>query len=148
VELRKLDMQVGVTIAQDLDPALPALSADPNQMLQVCFDLVGNAVDALNGIGGGKLTIRTWRQNGAVYLEFKDTGPGVQNPEKIFDPFYTTKPVGQGAGLGLSAAYGIVREHGGLISCENDATGASFQIMLPHSSDSAPRKTASAVAGH
>jgi two-component system NtrC family sensor kinase len=142
IELRKLDLPANVTIIEQLDPLLPAVPADPNQMLQVCFDIIGNAVDALVGIGGGTVTIRTSAENGAVTLAFKDSGPGVKNMSNIFDPFYTTKPVGQGTGLKLSAAYGIVREHGGLITCDNDAQGgATFKIMLPLVPSAAPKPT-------
>jgi signal transduction histidine kinase len=101
-------------------------------MLQVCFQLIGNAVEALAQNGGGSLTVSTASRDGNVIMEFRDTGPGVKDPKKIFDPFYTTKPVGKGTGLGLSAAYGIVREHGGIISCENNENGgAVFRVLLP-----------------
>lgn len=137
VELRSLDDHSGITIRQHLDATLPRISADPNQMLQVCFHIIGNAVEALTGVGGGTISIRTGRQNGSAVLEFRDTGPGVKDASKIFDPFYTTKPVGQGTGLGLSAVYGIIREHGGLITCENIDGGALFRILLPLSADAA-----------
>lgn len=65
-------------------------------------------------------------------MEFLDSGPGIKEPDRVFDPFYTTKSVGMGAGLALSACYGIVQEHGGRIVCENrpDA-GAAFRIEFP-----------------
>jgi two-component system NtrC family sensor kinase len=67
-----------------------------------------------------------------VVLEFADNGPGASEPERVFDPFYTTKPVGQGTGLGLSACYGIVQEHKGKIVCRNRTEGgALFRIELP-----------------
>jgi two-component system NtrC family sensor kinase len=148
VELRKLDINGDVEITQQLDPALPMVNADPSQMLQVCFDIVGNALEAVHQVGGGTLSIRSWTQDGSAHLQFKDSGPGVKNPTKIFDPFYTTKPVGHGTGLGLSAAYGIVREHGGVISCESDGeSGATFKIMLPaYIHEPAPALAAHAVA--
>ena len=65
-------------------------------------------------------------------MEFTDSGPGVKNPHKIFDPFYTTKPVGKGTGLGLSICYGIVKEHDGEIHVRNSPPrGASSRIILP-----------------
>jgi signal transduction histidine kinase len=147
VELCRLDLRDGVTVTQQLDPMLPKLSVDPNQMLQVCFDIVSNALEALNSVGGGTLIIRSGRTDTSAFLEFRDTGPGVKDPSKIFDPFYTTKPVGQGTGLRLSAAYGIIREHGGLISCDNTgAGGAMFKITLPLRTDSAVSKAVLAAA--
>jgi signal transduction histidine kinase len=65
-------------------------------------------------------------------IQFADTGPGIREPERVFDPFYTTKPVGKGTGLGLSAAYGVVQDHGGQITCLNRPEGgALFIIRLP-----------------
>ena len=67
-----------------------------------------------------------------LFVEFTDSGPGVQEPSRVFDPFYTTKPVGKGTGLGLSICYGIVTEHGGTIRVRNvQPHGASFTIELP-----------------
>ncbi len=80
--------------------------------------------------GSGVLKVSSREQNGQVIIEFADSGPGVREPEKIFDPFYSTKPVGKGAGLGLSACYGIVRAHKGQIYCRNEG-GAVFVVMLP-----------------
>jgi signal transduction histidine kinase len=66
-----------------------------------------------------------------VEIEFADRGIGLQEPERVFDPFYTTKAVGKGIGLGLSTCYGIVRQHGGDISCRNRAGGgAVFTVRL------------------
>jgi signal transduction histidine kinase len=82
--------------------------------------------------GGGTLTIRTLRERGNVVIEFLDSGPGVREPHLVFDPFYTTKPVGKGTGLGLSICYGIVQEHAGRISCRNRPEGgAAFRVELP-----------------
>ena len=71
--------------------------------------------------------------DGNVEVVFEDTGTGIALPERIFDPFYTTKEVGKGTGLGLSICYGIVHEHGGEIVAanRNDVTGASFTVRLP-----------------
>jgi len=65
-------------------------------------------------------------------MEFRDSGPGLKNPSKIFDPFYTTKKIGKGTGLGLSICYGIVKEHGGDISAFNhEEGGAVFLLQIP-----------------
>jgi signal transduction histidine kinase len=114
------------------DPELPPVRGDANQLLQVCFNLMSNAVDALDEIGGGKLTIHTDHDLDTVLVEFSDTGPGITSPHQVFDPFFTTKPVGKGTGLGLSICYGIVQEHGGKISCRNRTEGgATFVVELP-----------------
>ena len=81
---------------------------------------------------GGVLSVSTRRHDQFVQLEFADDGPGAQEPDRVFDPFYTTKPIGQGTGLGLSACYGIIQEHKGKIMCQNGTQGgAIFRIELP-----------------
>src|SRR6202040_1531214 len=104
----------------------------PNQLLQVFFNIINNAVDAMDEISGGTLTVRTMSERGNVVILFSDTGPGVREPRLVFDPFYTTKPVGKGTGLGLSICYGLIHDHGGQISCYNRSEGgATFRIELP-----------------
>ncbi len=133
VELRELDLEDdNVRIVKRMDWKLPHLWGDSNQLLQVFFHIIGNAVDAMQVVGGGTLTVTTRFEGGMAVAEFSDTGTGVADPQKIFDPFYTTKPVGKGAGLGLSAAYGIVTNHGGTIVCHNRPEGgASFILRFP-----------------
>jgi two-component system NtrC family sensor kinase len=100
--------------------------------MQVFFNLISNAVDAMESAEGGVLTIKTIRDRAYVVVLFLDTGPGVKEPHRVFDPFYTTKPVGKGTGLGLSICFGIVQEHGGRIHCYNrQEGGAAFRIELP-----------------
>lgn len=131
VELRVLGLDDNISVKKQLGE-VPRILADPNQLLQVCFHMIGNAVDALQQKGGGTLTLRTSVEGSYATIEFRDTGVGVENPERIFDPFYTTKPVGKGAGLGLSACYGIISEHGGTITCMNNPNGgATFKVRLP-----------------
>lgn len=132
IELHQLDSDSGVHFITQLDPTLPLVCADSSQLLQVCFNIIGNAVEAMRELGGGVLTVKSWCENGQGYVEFSDTGPGLKEPKRIFDPFYTTKPVGRGTGLGLSAAYGIIQAHGGQIICENrEPRGATFRLLLP-----------------
>jgi signal transduction histidine kinase len=77
-------------------------------------------------------------QDSSVVLEFSDDGPGMEEPDRVFDPFYTTRPVGQGPGLGLSVCYGIIQEHNGKITCHNRPQGgAIFRLELPAVMDSA-----------
>ena len=87
---------------------------------------------AMESTGGGVLTVRTERERANVLIEFSDTGPGLAEPERVFDPFYTTKAIGKGSGLGLSICYGIIQEHGGSITGFNRVDGgATFRIELP-----------------
>lgn len=122
--------QITLTV-QSEDP-LPRVLGNSNQLLQAFLQIVENAVDALQEASGGRLLVSLWREDKEVVLEFADTGPGLRDPERVFDPFYTTKPVGKGTGLGLSATYGVIQDHKGQISCYNRPEGgAIFEIRLP-----------------
>ena len=81
--------------------------------------------------GKGILSLRTFQRGGQIIIEIEDTGPGIEEPEKLFTPFYTTKEVGKGTGLGLAVSYGIIKEHGGTIAGSTSKRGALFTIMLP-----------------
>ncbi len=133
VQLRSLDLRdKRVKLEFAPETLLPGVRGDPNQLLQVFFHIINNAVDALEEVGGGVLAIRTLRERHRAVVEFSDTGPGLQDPKRVFDPFYTTKPVGKGSGLGLSICYGILHEHGGEITCFNRPEGgATFRVELP-----------------
>jgi len=121
-----------IRIELDLGLRLPAIPADKNQLLQVFLHLLRNAVDAMESKGGGVLRLVTRSEENEVIIEFSDTGVGLRDPERVFDPFYTTKGVGQGTGLGLSAAYGIIQEHHGKIVGRNrEDEGATFEVRLP-----------------
>jgi signal transduction histidine kinase len=120
------------------DP-LPRVIGNPNQLLQAFLQIIENAIDALQEIGGGSLQVSLWREENEVVVQFADSGPGLREPERVFDPFYTTKPVGKGTGLGLSATYGVVQDHKGQITCYNRAEGgAVFEIRLPVVKTTAP----------
>jgi len=133
VQLRSLDLRSGTSrVELQLEPILPGVRGDGNQLIQVFFNLTSNAIDAMEGHKGGVLTIKTLRDRGSVVILFSDTGPGIKEPSRVFDPFYTTKPVGKGTGLGLSICFGIVQEHGGTIRCYNrQEGGAVFRVELP-----------------
>jgi signal transduction histidine kinase len=121
-----------VEVRTELATDLPPVVGDSNQLLQVCVHIANNAVQALDEVGGGVVTVVTKLDGSNVVLEFSDNGPGAREPERVFDPFYTTKPVGHGTGLGLSACYGIVQEHNGKIICRNRPEGgALFRVELP-----------------
>jgi len=133
VQLRTLDLRAkNIRIHVQAETVLPAVRGDANQILQVFFNLISNAVEAMEEVSGGTLTVLTKREKNNVVIEFSDTGPGVARPDLVFDPFYTTKPVGKGTGLGLSICYGIVKEHDGNITCFNrHQGGATFRVELP-----------------
>jgi two-component system NtrC family sensor kinase len=133
--LRDYDLRMhNIRIHLDLAEDLPDTSADPHQLQQVFLNMVNNAVDAiLESSAEGDLWVRTALNGDRLCIEFTDSGPGVKDASRVFDPFYTTKPVGKGTGLGLSICYGIITEHGGTIQVRNIPTrGASFTIELPH----------------
>ena len=141
IALREYDMKLNnIRVHRDLDPDLPMTGADPHQLQQVFLNILNNAVDAILEKGEtGDVWIRTSASRGRICVELTDSGPGVNNPHKIFDPFYTTKPVGKGTGLGLSICYGIVKEHAGEIHVKNSPPrGATFTIYLPVAKGSAP----------
>jgi len=132
--LRDYDLRMkNIRVHLELSPDLPVTAADPHQLQQVFLNLVNNAVDAvLESASEGDLWVRTQLRSDWLTVEFADSGPGVKEPSRVFDPFYTTKPVGKGTGLGLSICYGIVTEHGGTITVRNaPPRGASFTIQLP-----------------
>lgn len=133
VQLRALDLRSTTTgVELQLESVLPSVRGDGNQLMQVFFNLISNALDAMEAYKGGTLTIKTLRDRGNVVILFSDTGPGIKEPHRVFDPFYTTKPVGKGTGLGLSICFGIVQEHNGKILCYNrQEGGAVFRVELP-----------------
>jgi signal transduction histidine kinase len=133
MQLRALDLRSAKTrVELQLESVLPGVRGDGNQLMQVFFNVINNAVDAMEAHEGGVLTIKTIRDRGNVLVLFSDTGPGIKEPHRVFDPFYTTKPVGKGTGLGLSICFGILQEHAGKILCYNDQKGgAVFRVELP-----------------
>jgi two-component system NtrC family sensor kinase len=126
--LRNHDVEVQVQI----EPHLPHVALDEDQFKQILLNLLNNSIDALEGNSTKKFRIEASCSNGRVTLRFDDNGPGFGDVNRVFDPFYTTKPVGKGTGLGLSICYGIVKEHGGEIHAENlEPQGARVALELP-----------------
>ena len=142
VQLRSLDLRSTTTKMElQLESVLPGVRGDGNQLMQVFFNLISNAIDAMEAHKGGVLTIKTLRDRGNVVVLFSDTGPGIKEPHRVFDPFYTTKPVGKGTGLGLSICFGIIQEHNGKILCYNrQEGGAVFRVELPAALAALPAK--------
>jgi two-component system NtrC family sensor kinase len=133
ITLREYDLKVNnVTLERELPEEIPSVIADPHQLEQVFLNIINNALDAMvEGSGSGVLKVRVSRKDSYVCVEFDDSGPGIKDPNRIFDPFYTTKSVGKGTGLGLSICYGIVKEHGGEIVARNrDEGGATIEVRL------------------
>lgn len=132
--LREYDLRANnIQVHLELQPDLPVTAADPHQLQQVFLNMINNAVDAiLDHAKEGDLWVKTCENETGIVIEFTDSGKGVREASRVFDPFYTTKPVGKGTGLGLSICYGIVTEHGGTIRVKNvPPRGASFTIELP-----------------
>lgn len=124
--------RISLTVESHDNAPLPRVLGNANQLLQAFLQVVENAVDALQEVGGGRLQVSLWREVQEVVVQFADSGPGLRDPERVFDPFYTTKPVGKGTGLGLSATYGVIQDHKGQITCYNRPEGgAAFEIRLP-----------------
>jgi PAS domain S-box-containing protein len=135
LKLRAYDfVNHGIDIAEHLEEELPLTIGDSHQLQQVFLNILNNAYDAIQDVQRpGKIEIATSHRDTLVEISFRDNGPGVSHPERIFDPFYTTKEVGKGTGLGLSICYGIVRAHRGEIVVQNnpDGAGCTFIVRLP-----------------
>jgi signal transduction histidine kinase len=117
-------------VITEMDEGLPEVHVDPEQMKQVFLNLFRNAVQAMEG--EGELRVRGYSRDGKVIIEVQDTGPGIPEEvrEKMFTPFYTTKPMG--TGLGLSLVKSLVEDHKGDISVESEpGRGSTFRLSLP-----------------
>jgi hypothetical protein len=120
--------KISCTYGEDLQPAYGSAS----KLQQVFMNLILNARDAMPN--GGRLTVHTRAVDTSLVIDFRDTGVGIapENIARIYDPFFTTKEVGQGTGLGLALSYGIIQEHNGRIFVESrPGEGAHFTIKLP-----------------
>jgi signal transduction histidine kinase len=126
-----------------IDPEFPRIRGNANQLFQAFIEIIENSMDALEEAGGGSLRISAQLQGQEAVLQFSDSGPGIREPQRVFDPFYTTKPIGKGTGLGLSAVYGVVQDHGGQITCQNKPEGgALFVLRFPATAEPADRTEA------
>jgi len=121
-----------VEVIKNLSPTLPEVMADPDQLQQVCTNLILNAIQAMPE--GGTLTLHTSADSkGQVKIEVQDTGIGIsqENLQKLFTPFFTTKKEVKGVGLGLAVSYGIIQRHQGRIEVDSEeGKGTTFAIYL------------------
>ena len=151
IKLRSYDFAShGVEVVEDFEEALAAALGDSQQLQQVFLNILNNAYDAVQEAGHrGCIRIHTRRQAEMIEVAISDNGTGISDPQRIFDPFYTTKQVGKGTGLGLSICYGIVRAHGGEIQCWSNEAGAgsTFVVRLPVATEAALAAAAAKEAG-
>jgi C4-dicarboxylate-specific signal transduction histidine kinase len=131
-----------IEVQRDLDPNLPDIIAEHNRLEQVFINLVSNAIDAMDEKSSQpdaqdsskQLTIKSFGEGDRVTVLVSDTGTGMSEEvkDKIIEPFFTTKKVGKGTGLGVSISYGIVKDYGGSIDIESEiGRGTTFKLMFP-----------------
>ncbi len=141
---RQMELQ-SISVALDLEEALPSVAGHDNRLQQVLFNLMSNARDAINmwsdpedGTSEHRqITLRTFMDDGHVAVTVSDTGCGIDpsQVDKIFEPFFTTKETGKGMGLGLAISYGIVKDYGGDISVSSKiGAGTTFKLIFPPAS--------------
>ena len=123
-----------VLLTEHAAEEIPAIWVKENNIQQVIFNLIGNALDSVKTREKKEIHVDIRPEGKFVQMTIGDTGYGIlpENLEKIFDPFFTTKPVGKGTGLGLSICHSIVESHGGEITCESDVgKGTKIRVLLP-----------------
>lgn len=136
LELRAYHLETSnIKVTTQLDPDLPVTVADSSQLQQVLLNLIVNAETEMKlAHGRGKLLIKTEQVHNTIRMSVQDTGPGIapENLDRVFDPFFTTRKVGEGTGLGLSICHGIIAEHNGKIYAQSQlGKGATFIVELP-----------------
>ncbi|HKV37829.1 MAG TPA: response regulator [Blastocatellia bacterium] len=144
IALRENDFGLNnIELIADLDPDTPIVMANASDLQQVLINLMQNAFDAVReNPAGGHVTIRSRYTGSEAIVEVIDDGPGIAEPTKVFDPFYTTKEVGKGTGLGLSICYQIIKSQGGEITVQNLPVGVKFTIRLRGWEGGAPKQQA------
>jgi len=151
IKLRSYDFAShGVEVLEDFEEALAPALGDSQQLQQVFLNILNNAYDAVQEAGQrGRIRIHTRRRTDMIEVAISDNGTGIADPQRIFDPFYTTKQVGKGTGLGLSICYGIVRAHAGEIQCWNNEgdAGSTFVVRIPVATEGTLATAAAKEAG-
>jgi len=128
-----------IRLTAEVTPGLPSVMVDPTELEQTLVNLTNNAMQAING--SGEITISATSEGQELRLEVRDTGCGIpaDDLDRLFQPFFTTKPVGEGTGLGLSVCYGMVRGWGGTIEAQSQVGGGTSMIIrLPAPARSGP----------
>jgi signal transduction histidine kinase len=131
-------MVTGIHLKRENSKDLPPIKGRSQDLQQAFINILLNSIQAMKDLSGDNIiTLRTGLgPDGYIRIDFSDTGVGIkpEDMKHIFDPFYTTKPVGRGTGLGLSLVYGIIRTHGGYVEVKSDINiGTTFSIYLPTS---------------
>jgi PAS domain S-box-containing protein len=151
IKLRSYDFAShGVEVLEDFEETLAPALGDSQQLQQVFLNILNNAYDAVQEAGQrGRIKIHTRRRIDMIEVAVSDNGTGIADPQRIFDPFYTTKQVGKGTGLGLSICYGIVRAHGGEIQCwsNEEEAGSTFVVRIPVATETSVAAAAAKEAG-
>ena len=138
--VKNQSMVAGIQIVTSISPDLPNIRGNLRNLEQAFLNLFINAIHAMSG--GGIITIRADQESDKfIKISIQDTGTGIkaEDMEHIFEPFYTTKAVGKGTGLGLAVTYSLVKKHGGHIEVQSETgVGTVFLVYLPVSSDTTP----------
>jgi signal transduction histidine kinase len=122
-----------LTYSLSLDPELPKTVIVSDHLLQVLLNILINSVDASEGFGD-EIGVNSFTKNGTIQVEITDKGCGIpiEMQKKIFDPFYTTKEVGKGTGLGLTVSYGFIKKLNGEIKVKSEeGRGSTFSVIIP-----------------
>lgn len=124
-------LKEGITLKREYDDRVPRIEAYGGELNQVWTNMIDNAIDAMDG--KGEITLRTKYEPPWVVVEVEDNGPGISEEiqSKLFSPFFTTKPVGKGTGLGLNISYKIIEKHGGDIKVYSHPGKTRFSVRLP-----------------
>jgi signal transduction histidine kinase len=124
-------LKAGITIVREYEGDLPEIDAFGSELNQVWTNILDNAIDAMGG--QGEIRVRAFARDADIVVEICDSGPGMppEIRERIFEPFYTTKPPGSGTGLGLHISHNVVARHGGRIDVRSAPGGTCFEVVLP-----------------
>ena len=135
--LREYQMRVdGIAVTIEAAKDLPPVMIDVRGIQRAFISIINNAHHALLGIKdrNRRFSVSTGIDGSCVFIAFEDNGPGISqsNLKKIFDPFFSTREIGEGTGLGLSLSYGVITEHRGRIEADSvEGEGARFRVFLP-----------------